>query len=251
MDPMLAEFGAIVHDLTYHPPVIRVVSGLTNGALDTPEHWMAHVRETVRFADGVAALAADGVTRLVELGPDGVLTAMAADCLDGTGHVLVPLSRRQRPEADTLVAGLARLHTSGLRLDWASLFAAVLPRRVDLPTYAFERRRYWLHPAAGSGGDAAATGQRAAGHPMLSAVVPSPDEDRLVLTGRLSVATQPWLADHGVLGTLVLPGTGYVELALRAGAAGRMRARRGTHHRGDADPAAHLRYRDPGRRRCR
>jgi pimaricinolide synthase PimS1 len=218
MEPMLAEFRQVVLGLTYHPPVIRVVSTLADGALDTPEHWVRHVRETVRFAAGISQLTAAGATRLVELGPDGVLTALAADCLDGPGHVLVPLSRRQRSEPDTLLAGLARLHTSGLGIDWGRLFAPAEPRRVDLPAYAFERRHYWLHPAAGSGGDAAATGQRAAGHPMLSAVVPSPDQDQLVLTGRLSVASQPWLADHGVLDTLVLPGTGYVELALRAGA---------------------------------
>ncbi|MFH8468077.1 SDR family NAD(P)-dependent oxidoreductase, partial [Streptomyces sp. NPDC017991] len=171
----------------------------------------------VRFADCVRHLESEGVTRYVELGPDGVLTAMAQACLrDPDEAVTVPALRKDRAEGPALLAAVARLHVTGAFVDWRGVFAGRGARRVELPTYAFQRRRHWLDTQTVSG-DASGLGQVAARHPLLGAVVVSPDSDGLVLTGRLSTAAQPWLAGHQLLGTVVFPASGFVELAIRAG----------------------------------
>ncbi|PYC78533.1 3-ketoacyl-ACP reductase [Streptomyces tateyamensis] len=219
MEPMLAQFRAVAGTLTYHRPELAVVSNVTGRPataeqLTDPEYWVRHVREAVRFADGVRALEELGVTRILEIGPDGVLAALAQASLEQVDTV-VPALRKDRPEGEALLTALARLHVSGLTPDWTAPLAGRSPRRVDLPTYAFDKRRFWLDmPATAS--DVTGIGQVAASHPLLSAVVVSPENGGLVLTGRLSIETHPWIADHDVLGTVLLPGTGYVELALRA-----------------------------------
>ncbi|MBQ0852009.1 SDR family NAD(P)-dependent oxidoreductase [Streptomyces sp. BH-SS-21] len=222
MDPMLEAFREVAESVTYGKASIPVVSHLGGvvvdaEALGSADHWVRHVRDAVRFVDTVRHLESEGVTRFVELGPDGVLTAMAQACLRDPDEVLtVPVMRKDRAEPPALFAAVARLHTTGAFVDWRGVFAGRGARRVELPTYAFQRKRHWLDTQAVSG-DASGLGQVAARHPLLGAVVVSPDSDGLVLTGRLSTDTQPWLAGHQVLGTVVFPASGFVELAIRAG----------------------------------
>ncbi|MEU0486840.1 SDR family NAD(P)-dependent oxidoreductase, partial [Streptosporangium sp. NPDC006013] len=222
MDPMLEDFRALVRTLTYSAPRIPVVSNVTGEVATTeqlcsPDYWVDQVRGAVRFADGIRTLRAQSVRAYLELGPDGVLTAMAAGTLDADrdeAAVLVPVLRGDQDERTAVMTALARLHVHGVPVNWQ----AVLPRgrRVDLPTYAFEHQRYW--PEAGSGaGNVAAAGLVAADHPLLGAAVGLADSDGVLLTGRLSVSAQPWLADHAVAGTVIFPGTGFLELAIRAG----------------------------------
>ncbi|MEV6921056.1 type I polyketide synthase, partial [Amycolatopsis sp. NPDC051106] len=151
MDGMLAEFRQVLDGLTFHPPKIAVVSNVTGTLADrltSPEYWVSHVREAVRFADGVGWLSEAGVTGFLELGPDGALAALAQDCLPGDAAVAA-LLRRDRPEAPAALTGLARMHVAGHGPDWAAVLAG--GRRVDLPTYRFQRQRYWLEPAAPTG----------------------------------------------------------------------------------------------------
>ncbi|MFE7816560.1 polyketide synthase dehydratase domain-containing protein, partial [Streptomyces sp. NPDC057433] len=170
---------------------------------------------------GVRALAGQGVTRFVELGPDGVLSGMARESAGGDA-LLVALLRKDRDEETATLTALARLHVAGARVDWAACLTGTGARAetVDLPTYAFQRRTYWPeNSAATAAADARAAGLDASDHPLLGAVVALPDSGGVLLTGRLSVQAQPWLADHVVLGRTLLPGTGLVELALTAGEA--------------------------------
>src|SRR5207244_5940301 len=128
--------------------------------------------------------------------------------------LVVPLLRDRRPERERVVTALAEAHLAGLDVDWRPLLSG--GRRVDLPTYAFRRERFWLAPGAETG-DLTAAGIGAAEHPLLGATVTLAGEgDEWLFTGRLSLDTQPWLADHVVLDTVLLPGTAFVELALRA-----------------------------------
>ncbi|TLP50432.1 type I polyketide synthase, partial [Microbispora triticiradicis] len=217
MEPMLADFAEVAESLTYGRPSIPIVSTVTGAFADsgfgTARYWVDQVRGAVRFADAVTTLAAQGVTRFVELGPDAVLTAMARQTV-GTG-ALLPTLRKDRQEPAAMIAALAGLHTSGLPVDWQAVFAGSGAVRADLPTYAFQRRRYWVEAAPTA--DVAAAGLDAPGHPLLGAVVQMPDSGEVVLTGRLSTRAQPWLADHRVMGRVLVPGTAFVELAIRAG----------------------------------
>ncbi|MFA7755831.1 SDR family NAD(P)-dependent oxidoreductase [Streptomyces sp. NRRL B-2790] len=149
MDPMLEEFAQVVRGLAFEKPQLPVVSNLTGRLVEayTPEYWVRHVREAVRFADGVRTLHDLGVKTFIEIGPGGVLSGMAQACLDGP--VTVPMLRADRPERQALVTALAHLHTHGVAVDWSVLFAGA--RKTELPTYAFEHERYWVQtqqPAA-------------------------------------------------------------------------------------------------------
>ncbi|WP_425264975.1 SDR family NAD(P)-dependent oxidoreductase, partial [Streptomyces yokosukanensis] len=231
MDGMLDAFRDVAASLTYHPPVIPVVTHLTGeiagDALRTPEHWVAHVREPVRFLDGIRTLDAEHVTTYLELGPQGVLSGLGRDCLTETDTdtdsattpdaVFVPALRRDRGETEALAAAVAAVHTRGVPVDWTACFATTGARRTSLPTYAFQRRRFWLEAPAGFIGDVESAGLGAAHHPLLGAAVPLADGEGFLFTGRLSLDTHPWLADHAVMGTVLLPGTAFVELAVRAG----------------------------------
>ncbi|WP_328928357.1 SDR family NAD(P)-dependent oxidoreductase [Streptomyces sp. NBC_00190] len=217
MDPMLDEFRSVADGLSFAEPripVVSTVSGELSEAWQSPEYWVGQVREAVRFADAVLALEQQGVTRFLEIGPDGILTGLAAQSLDDA--VLVAAVRKNRSEPETLVAAVAQLHVHGVAVDWEAFHAGTGARRVDLPTYAFQRTRYWMTAPSAAGGTADA-GQVAIDHPVLRAAVELPDDGGAVLTGRLSASSHGWIADHEVLGSVLLPGTGFVELAVRAG----------------------------------
>ncbi|MFJ9411280.1 type I polyketide synthase [Streptomyces sp. NPDC101393] len=220
MDPMLADFRAVAETLAYGEPELTVISNVTGGPatqdqLRTPDYWVTHVREAVRFADGIRALHTEGVTRFLELGPDGTLSALARESLPEETAV-VPALRKNRPEETTLLAALSQLHVRGSAIDWAGFFTGTDARVVDLPTYAFQHQRYWPTPGLTGIGDISAAGLDATGHPLLSAAVELSDSDGLLFTSRLSLQSHPWLADHRVMGSVLLPGTAFVELAVRA-----------------------------------
>ncbi|MET9855398.1 type I polyketide synthase [Streptomyces sp. NPDC006450] len=220
MQPMIEPFRKVVAALDLKPatlPTVSTVTGAPDAAWQDPEYWVEHVLRPVRFADAVSALNGLGVSRFVEIGPQGVLSALTQQSLpDDSRAVVVPSLRGDKDEAESVLTALAHLHVSGTDIDWEAFYAEHAPARIELPTYAFQRDRYWL--TGGAVGAAPVTlGQRAADHPLLGAAVDLPDSDGVVFTGRLSVEAQPWLADHDVLGTVLLPGTGFVELALHAG----------------------------------
>ncbi|MEZ7007444.1 SDR family NAD(P)-dependent oxidoreductase [Streptomyces sp. AD55] len=217
MEPMLAEFGEVVAGLSFGAasvPVVSGVSGEVSEGWGSAEYWVRHVRETVRFADAVAFAESRGVTTFVEVGPDGVLSAMARQSTESETALFVPLMRKGRSEVPTVVSALGELHVAGVGVDWARYFDGSGARRVDLPTYAFQRERYWLESVGA--GDAGGLGQVGVDHPVLGAVVALPDAGGVVLTGRLSVEGMSWLADHDVLGSVLLPGAAFVELVVRA-----------------------------------
>ncbi|MGW1811779.1 SDR family NAD(P)-dependent oxidoreductase, partial [Streptomyces sp. NPDC002078] len=221
MDGMLEAFRQVVEGLSYEAPRIPVVSNLTGTVataeeITSPDFWVRHVREAVRFHDGIRTLEAQNVTTFIELGPDGVLSAMAQDCVTGEDHAFVPVLRAGRPEPETLTTALAHAHTRGIAVDWQAYYAGTGARRVDLPTYAFQRRHYWVDVFTGSD-DVTSIGIGSADHPLLGAAVELPDSDGCLFTGRLSLQTHPWLADHTVMGQVVLPASAFVELAVHAG----------------------------------
>jgi acyl transferase domain-containing protein/NAD(P)-dependent dehydrogenase (short-subunit alcohol dehydrogenase family)/acyl carrier protein len=226
VDPMLAEFDAVARDLEYRQPQIPIVSTVTGEPLAPDRatdsaYWVAQVREPVRFADVVETLRRQGTTVCIELGPDAALSAAARECLeehrtmDGDAAVLSPTMRAKQAESTTLAAALATAHAHGMRLDWEAFFAPAAPSRVPLPTYPFQRRRYWLDGQGAA--DPSAAGQVPADHPLLGAAIAVAGAEEVLLTGRLSLRSQPWLAAHAIGGVVLVPGTALVEMALRAG----------------------------------
>ncbi|MGW2332264.1 type I polyketide synthase, partial [Streptomyces sp. NPDC001700] len=149
MDAMLDDFRQVAESLTYEQPSIPVVSNVTGQAsadVASAEYWVRHVRAAVRFGDGVRWLEEQGVSVFLELGPDGVLSGMAQESLTGEGEAIAAL-RKDRPEPETLVTALGRLHVAGVTPDWSAYFTGTGARRTPLPTYSFQHRHYWLEPA--------------------------------------------------------------------------------------------------------
>ncbi|QVI21399.1 SDR family NAD(P)-dependent oxidoreductase [Nocardia tengchongensis] len=198
-----------------------VTGGVLDGAELDADYWFRNLREPVYFQQAAQALLEDGYDVFVEVSPHPLLTVgieQICDLRAGADPVTVVGSlRRDDGGMDGFLLSAAQLEVSGVGVDWAALLGPAQAGRVSLPTYAFQRRRYWLDGVS-SGGDASSLGLSPAGHPLLGAVVASPDGDGVVLTGRVGVATHPWLADRAVGGLVLFPGTAFVELVLRAAA---------------------------------
>ncbi|MFH8983012.1 type I polyketide synthase [Streptomyces varsoviensis] len=190
-----------------------------------PEHWHRDLRYTVRFQDTVRALLDAGHRTFVEVGAHPTLTFTIEDIIEdaaadaGAADALV-LDTLHRSEGGgllrRLLLSLGAAQTNGLPVAWEPLFEGAGAGRVDLPTYAFQHRHYWLD-AAPAGGDPSTAGQADGGHPLLGAAVDLPDGAGTLFTGRLSLAAHPWLADHAVAGTVLLPGVAFLEMAAHAG----------------------------------
>ncbi|MEU1321151.1 type I polyketide synthase, partial [Streptomyces tibetensis] len=217
MDGVLDEFRAIAESLTFHAPRIPIVSTVTGelatpDELTSPDYWARQIRRPVRFVDAARALHRHGATVFVETGPDAVLAPLTRTALADADAVTVPLLRATRPEAETFLAGIAAAWTGGAPLAAETFHPGA--HLVDLPTYPFQRERYWLAPERPL--DARGLGLDPAGHPLLHASMELAGSDGLVLTGRLAVADQPWLADHTITGAVLVPATAFLELALAA-----------------------------------
>ncbi len=219
MEPMLDEFSQLLAGVSAAEPRIALVSNVTGQlagpGYGSPQYWVEHVRQPVRFVDGVRAAESLGSGLFVEVGPGRGLTAAVEQSLTAQQAVSVVTLAKGRPETESLLAAMAHLFASGMGVDWPAALGG--GRRVDLPTYGFVRQRFWLPYGSVGSADVSGVGLTRAGHPLLGAVVERPDSGALVMTGSLSVGDLPWLADHVVDGVVLFPGAGFVELALRAG----------------------------------
>ncbi len=222
MEPIAAEFEAIAAGLTLNAPRIPVISNLSGEPLSAeqatdPAYWAAHLRQAVRFGDGLAYLQAKGTSAYLELGAAPVLSALASEAAAKEQAPTAACTLRPGAEEPrSFLIALGALHAAGAKVEWAPLFKESGATTVSLPTYPFQRQRYWLQGAAGAG-DLSAAGQSSAEHPLLGATLSLAREGETILTGRISAQSHPWLIDHAVAGTALMPGTGFLELALRAG----------------------------------
>ncbi|MEU6996360.1 SDR family NAD(P)-dependent oxidoreductase [Streptomyces sp. NPDC046465] len=226
MEPMLAEFAEVLGGVEFRRPSVALISNVSGERageeIACPEYWVRHVRQPVLFQPAIAQVASDAGV-FVELGPAPVLITAARHTLDdvagaaGAEPVLVSSLAGGRGEELAFVEALGRLHVAGVGVDWSVVFSGgVAPGVVDLPTYAFQRERFWLSGRAG-GGDVAGLGLVASGHPLLGVAVEFAGRGGCLLTGRLSRSGVSWLVDHVVAGVVLVPGAALVEWVLRAG----------------------------------
>ncbi|MFD2349975.1 hypothetical protein ACFSTC_12365 [Nonomuraea ferruginea] len=213
MEPMVGEFAAELDTVTFGKPRIASVTGLLDTPWTSPEYWLSQIRLPVLFHPMIARLEEQGVNLFLEVGPQAVLAGMAHDCVTGEDASILALHRRDRAEPDALAACLAGAWAAGASVDWPALLPG--GNRVDLPTYAFERERYWLGPPARAA-NLSAVGLREVAHPLLGAELDLAGDGPVVFTGSLSINGAPWLADHAVAGAVVLPGTALADLVLEA-----------------------------------
>nr|WP_329878713.1 type I polyketide synthase [Streptomyces sp. SP18CS02] len=196
-----------------------VTASFADGTSMGAEYWYRNLRNPVRLEEVLRSLAADGYGVFVEVSPHPVLTVPVQETVDhieASGVLVTGSLRRDDGGAGGFLKAAGRLYTHGVPVDWAPVFGSGRARRVELPTYAFQRQPFWLLERE-TGAGVAAAGLEAGGHPLVGAVVTAATGDGLVLSGRVSTRTHPWLADHVVHGTVLLPGTAFLELAAHAG----------------------------------
>ncbi|MPY59357.1 SDR family NAD(P)-dependent oxidoreductase, partial [Streptomyces spongiae] len=219
MAPALAGFTRVAEGIAFRPPTLAAVSTVTGAPVTasdwaTPAYWADQIVRPVRFHDALTtATGRQSASRLLEIGPDPVLTGLAHTAGDTPAASVL---RKGTPEPESLLTALAEMYVHGATVGWPALFDGTGARRVDLPTYAFHHRRFWLRPTR-TVTDVGRLGLGNVGHPLLGATLRPAGTDTVLLTAALSADAHPWLADHKVAGRVVVPGTALVELAVQAG----------------------------------
>nr|WP_130797127.1 type I polyketide synthase [Streptomyces otsuchiensis] len=222
VDAVRDELSTVLAGITPRTPQVPLLSAVDADWLTadriTAGYWYRNLREPVRFHAAVRRLLDAGHRTFLEVSPHPTLTYGIADTAADAGRhdvEVVGTLRRDEGGRRRLLLALGEAYAAGLPVDWRPAFEGTGARRADLPTYSFQRRRYWLDAPA-PGGDPATAGQSDPGHPLLGAAVDLPGGGTL-FTGRLSTAARPWLADHAVSGTVLLPGVAFLEMAAHAG----------------------------------
>ncbi|MEQ9548564.1 MAG: amino acid adenylation domain-containing protein [Coleofasciculus sp. G3-WIS-01] len=216
MTPMLAEFERIAQQVSFSSPQIKVISNVTGAVaqneIATPEYWVRHIRQPVQFAASMKRLEQQGVEIYVEIGPKPVLLGMGRQCLPEHQGLWLPSLRPPQADWQPLLTSLVQLYLNGISVNWAGFDRDYLRRREHLPTYPFQRQRYWIEPKKGAKAPTTS-------HPLLG--------ERLDLAGTSDIRFQcqisqdghnlTYLADHRIFGQAILPLTAYLEMALAAG----------------------------------
>ena len=227
MTPMLDEFERAACEVEFHAPRIPIVSNATGrfvegDELSQPVYWRRHVRDAVRFFDSIAALHEEGFNAFVEIGPGSTLLGLSQKCVGRDAGLWLPSLRRNASDWKPLLESLASLYASGAKIGWAGFDGDYARRGVAMPTYPFQRERYWMNfsgeperPASASAATGRIQSAQASPHPLLGARLRSPLKDQL-FEAELSTSALPYLDDHQIYRTVVLPATAYLEMALSA-----------------------------------
>ncbi|WP_228973334.1 type I polyketide synthase [Streptomyces sp. DH12] len=238
VEPLEGRLADILAPIAPRSGEVPFHSTVTGGEFDTSRldagYWYRNLRRTVRFEETVRALLDTGHTTFVEISPHPVLTFAVEQTAEraveqatgdgaagrgrGAGRAAVTVlgSGRREREQEQFTASLAAAHAHGVPIDWDAVFDPATARAVALPTYAFEPTRYWAAPRLAAGAAAGGAGLRPTGHRLLTAATELADGHGWLFTGRVSPGTHGWLDDHAVHGTVLLPGTAFVDMAVLA-----------------------------------
>jgi len=240
MEPMLDAFERVAAEIPFQPPRLPVISNVTgrrleveswqagsapvahqSGAFPNPQiYWRRHAREAVRFAASMHTLQEMGFQIFLELGPNPTLLGMAKACVPADYGTWVPSLRKGQEDWPEILKNLATLYVNGVEVNWSAFHRERGGRRVPLPTYPFQRERYWIDErrAKGEGSAALAASDMAACHPLLGARLPVALADNVIFAGEIGIRRQSYLDDHRVHSVAVFPATAYLELAQAAAA---------------------------------
>lgn len=228
MEPMLDDFAKVARTITYHAPQIPLVSNVTGElAVDeatSPTYWVHHVRDTVRFADGISTIHEQGINIFLELGPQPTLLGLAKqtfavlDDPQSDHPIMLPSLHKNQPDEQQILESLGGLYVAGVTIDWATVHGQGMAeqeiegpqrRKLVLPTYPFQRRRYWLDAAP-------ARAQRERLRPLLDRRLQSPRHQATIFESEFSVEALPLLTDHRLYGKAISPAAAYVAMMLNA-----------------------------------
>ncbi|MFJ2604252.1 SDR family NAD(P)-dependent oxidoreductase [Streptomyces sp. NPDC087425] len=215
-----AELATLLGDIAPEPGRIPLYSSVTGEdrtvTATDGAYWYRNLRRPVRFEAALRAALTAGHDAFIEVSPHPVATVGVTQTVEESGAAVASTLRREQGSWARMLTALAEAWVQGIPVDWTAPHPG--GRRVPLPTYAFQRTRHWLDRASSGGpGQLTGAGLQGTGHPLLSAAAPVADTGQWLLTGRLSLRTHPWLADHAVSGRVLLPGTAFAELAVTAG----------------------------------
>ncbi|WP_228000213.1 type I polyketide synthase [Nocardia australiensis] len=227
LDPLREELRAAVAPIVPQATDVVFFSTVTGDVLPGeqlgPDYWFRNLREPVDFEAGFQAAVQSGYNAFLEMSVNPVLTSSMHESLEQFGAfadscLVVGSLKREDAGIRRFLTAIAEAHVQGVSPDWSTLYPRGTAQRVPLPTYAFQRQKYWLASVSGSGGGKpSGLGLAEAGHPLLGAISELPGADRYQFSTRLAIATHPWLADHALHGNVLVPGTMLLELALHAG----------------------------------
>ena len=213
MEPLLADYERVLNEIEFRSPRIPLVSTLTGGLMSgapDSQYWLRQMREPVRFAAGVERLFENGFRTFVEMGPQPTLINAARRCLPPDADCLcLPSLRRDGNDIETIFGSLSTLYVAGANIDWAAFDAPFECRKVALPTYPFQRERFWLTPAA------TPAPKRIGGHPILGTRLRTAGEET-IFENHFSAANPAFLDDHRIHGVTVVPASCYTSMALSA-----------------------------------
>ena len=221
MEPMLAAFEKALADIPFQPPSVRLISNLTGHIakaeeITQPEYWRNHLREPVRFAAGIQTLVESGCDMFLEIGPSPVLLAMGRQCTTKSNAFWLPTLRPGRDDWSESLTSLQAFYHAGARVDWKGFDRDYPRRRIQMPTYPFQRERFWFESRRDAADELRANRvpDRPGAHPLLGAILRSPALKDTVFQSQLSAGHPSFLTDHRICGQVVLPASAYVEMAL-------------------------------------
>jgi len=221
MTPMLADFAKILQQVTYHRPHCPIISNVTGVAatdeIRTPEYWVNHVRQPVRFAQGITTLDELGYDTFLEIGPKPILLGMARHCISEDRRVWLPSLRPGHLDWQRMLQSLGQLYVQGIAVNWLNFDRDYACNQILLPTYPFEKKRYWNQAVKVSSSRHSKLKDQPKGHPLLGQKLNLPASKEIRFESRITKDTPAYLDQHRIYGSVVFLGAGYLEMALAAG----------------------------------
>ncbi|MGV2829391.1 type I polyketide synthase [Myxosarcina sp. GI1(2024)] len=225
MEPMLAEFAALANRVTYQQPRIPLLSNVTgireDERLTRASYWVNHVRQPVQFARSMETLHQEGYQVFLEIGPKPILLSMGQQCIESERSLWLPSLRSGGSDWQQLLSSLAQLYRRGVKVDWRGFDRDYPRRQLALPTYPFQRQRYWVEtaePQSHQTQSSSTNGARSSAvHPLLGRRLYLADSNQIQFESQLSREQTGYLADHQLYQTAIVPASAYLEIALAAG----------------------------------